>query len=62
MALSMNDFKTATAYPCGKNKQACRSMLKEIPELENVKMYSVRETLSKGSKSSLKTKDRVSTR
>ena len=61
MALSMNDFVSATAYPCG-NKKECKNFLKEVPELANVKIYSVRDTLAKGSKSSFKTKDKVDVR
>ena len=62
MALSVNDFTSATAYPCGDRKE-CQAFLKEIPELSNVKMASsVRDTLTKGSKASVKTKSKVSVR
>ena len=54
MALSINDFRSATAYPCGSNKQACYSMLKEVPELLNVKHFSVLDVLKKGKNSSTK--------
>ena len=50
MTLSMNDFLSATAYPCGKNKKVCRSFLKEVPELRDVKVYSsVKDTLKESS-------------
>ena len=50
MTLSMNDFSSATAYPCGKNRKMCRSLLKEVPELQNVKMCpSVKDTLKESS-------------
>ena len=37
MALSIDDFKTATAYPCG-DKKACQALLKEVPGLEEVEV------------------------
>ena len=53
MALSISDFKNAKAYACG-SKKDCRSMLKEIPELRNVEMYSA---IKEGSKSTRQTKE-----
>ena len=53
MAFSINDFRSATAYPCG-NKKECQSLLKKVRELENVKMISqtkMRSTLHRGSAS-----------
>ena len=63
MAHSINDFraKTTKAYPCG-DRTACRAFLKEVPELADVKMYSVRDTLKEGTKSTSGTKNRVSAR
>ena len=49
MTLSINDFANATAFPCGSDKKEARAMLKEIPELANVKVYSIKDTVSKGS-------------
>ena len=62
MTLSIDDFKTATAYPCGDRKE-CRAFLKEVPELNNVKMpAAVRDTLTEGSKATFKTNGKVSVR
>lgn len=66
MALSLNDFTSATtpvtAYPCG-DKKKCQALLKEVPELNNVKMVaSVRDTLKKGSKPGLSTKEKLNVR
>ena len=60
MTLSINDFAKSTAYPCG-NKKECQSFLKEVPELKGVKMCSIRDTLKKGSKSVLNTKEKLNT-
>ena len=62
MTLSISDFQNATAYPCGKDKKSCHSLLKGISELEDVKMYSVRDTLEKGSKSTFSGKRKSSSR
>ena len=47
------DFINAKAYACG-SKKACCSMLKEIPELKNVEMYSA---IKEGAKQVPKTKE-----
>ena len=61
MALSINAFKSATAYPCG-NKKDCQDFLKEVPELSEVNMYSVRDALKEVTKPTFKTKGKVSAR
>ncbi len=58
MALSKNDFSSATAYLCG-DKEECKKLL-NIAGLGGVKIYSMRDAFDKGSKSpSLKTKAKV---
>ena len=36
MALSIDDFKTAIVYPCGK-KKACKALWEGVPGFEEVK-------------------------
>ena len=61
MASLMDNFLSsgATAYP---SSATAKKMLKEIPELSGVKVYSVRDTLTKGTRTPLKTKAKVSAR
>ena len=60
MALSINDFASATAYHCG-NKKECQELLKSAG-LTDVKMYSMLDAFKKGSKSSSpKTKEKSTT-